>query len=321
MTLPVREGESETPDQNIITDMEPEETIDQVEGEEEILKLAKQEVEEEVAEVKKLAKDNFDLKSDLFGKKKRPVLKSKSFGYRHARHMRSYRMIKNDTKEKLSVRDQQSFQTTPQTDIAGCNTEISSADCRVHQKYRKIDGSCNNMKRPQWGQAEQPYRRVLPRKHSLVDCGNAVLSALPNVRLASRLLMTRSETDVSKSLSMYVMIWGQLIDHDMMMTQVRSTPEGDFLDCCDPENFDSGDCCPIKVPVGDFFYGKKDRPNCLPFLRSKVTTFPGNCKNRLLPDIENSNTAWLDLSHIYGSNKQTMESVREGKGQAFWILE
>ncbi len=64
-----------------------------------------------------------------------------------------------------------------------------------------------------------------------------------------------------------LMVFGQVLDHDMEITPPRMTADGDFLDCCDRQNWHAGDCCPIFAPRSDTFYGKNGRSTCIPFLR------------------------------------------------------
>ena len=56
---------------------------------------------------------------------------------------------------------------------------------------------------------------------------------------------------------------------------LRDTESGQFMDCCAPANKDHVDCCPIEVPEGDLFFGVDNRPDCLPFLRSKLFEHQG----------------------------------------------
>lgn len=42
--------------------------------------------------------------------------------------------------------------------------------------------------------------------------------------------------------------------------------------------------------------------------------FPGNCKVRLLPDVENANTAFIDLSFVYGSSLERSLNLRSRSG-------
>jgi len=72
-------------------------------------------------------------------------------------------------------------------------------------------------------------------------------------------LLSRSEDGLSRRLSQFLMVWGQLIDHDIELTPVRQSEEGEFLDCCAEENAGAPECCPIHAPRGDPFYGKEGR--------------------------------------------------------------
>ena len=145
-------------------------------------------------------------------------------------------------------------------------------------QYRTFDGSCNNEDNPEWGKANTPYRRIAQRKHTLVHCGNPSFLDLPNARLASRVMVKRAitdEPDASNDTTVMLMTFGQVVDHDMQLTPLRDTESGQFMDCCAPANKDHVDCCPIEVPEGDLFFGIENRPNCLPFLRSKLFEHQG----------------------------------------------
>ena len=109
----------------------------------------------------------------------------------------------------------------------------------------------------------------------MVECGNPSFLGMPNARLTSRLLTKRTETDISSNTTIMLMTFGQLVDHDIQLTPLRDTDGGDFTDCCADANKHHVDCCPIEVPKGDEFYGKDDRPDCLPFLRSKLFEHKG----------------------------------------------
>ena len=170
-------------------------------------------------------------------------------------------------------------------------------------QYRTFDGSCNNLQNPHNGQSETPYKRLEHKKASLINCGMSPYLRLPNPRLASRILMERNESAVDTKNTMMVMHFGQLLDHDIQLTPLRQLENGSFLNCCERQNLNHPDCCPINVPRGDFFYGQQGRPSCMGFIRSKTTTRPGRfCRH--LPDIENANTAWIDASFLYGSDEE-----------------
>ena len=109
-------------------------------------------------------------------------------------------------------------------------------------QFRTFDGSCNNIDHPSWGKSNIPYKRLAHRKFSLLKCGNS--RNLPNPRLASRLLMQRSDDDIDENLSLLVMGFGQFLDHDMMLTPSRKPTR---RDCCSRQHRNTEDCCPIEV--------------------------------------------------------------------------
>ena len=93
---------------------------------------------------------------------------------------------------------------------------------------------------------------------------------------ASWILNDRTESDVRPDRTMMVMVFGQLVDHDITLTPQRKTPDGDFLYCCFPDNRDAAECCPIVVDSMDPFYSAPSRQVlCLPFLRSRYCTLEG----------------------------------------------
>lgn len=221
----------------------------------------------------------------------KPILTEESYGMNLARHQTpeySDEVMSRDAQfmsTTFSFSEPSSFFRSSQIDLSRCRKDrqcTSKKKMNVQYSYfkfnlvfsrvaadinyRSIDGSCNNMLNPQWGQASLPFKRLLPRKHSLVECG-AASNQLPNPRLVSRLLIHRGDFDVHSEMSMMTMVWGQVVDHDIEITPPRKTPEGDFLDCCAEENRDASDCCPIMAPTGDPFYGRNGRPLCMPFLR------------------------------------------------------
>jgi peroxidase len=38
--------------------------------------------------------------------------------------------------------------------------------CDVTQKYRRMDGSCNNLKQPKFGWRHTPFQRILPNAYA-----------------------------------------------------------------------------------------------------------------------------------------------------------
>lgn len=282
-------------------------------------------------------------------KMKRPTLKEGIFGYSHANHMKkeSFGTIGMEVNEMFGnpaekrIAQQMSFMSQIfQKDNQSVNAERGNdgddscketmITCNEKTKrFRTPDGSCNNLRRPSLGKAETAYHRILPKKQSLLgkcNHGNVGLRHLPNSRLASRMLIERisekSRKDRKSDLTVYTVIWGQVLDHDLLLTPLRQTSEGEFLDCCDPANDDAEDCCSIKAPRGDFFYGRNNIPSCMPFIRSKLTEpMSVKCQSQsnsnekaLARDVENSNTHYLDASYVYGSSHLRATNLRTLEG-------
>jgi len=202
--------------------------------------------------------------------------------------------------ENYAVDGHEADETCPATPT--CNRES--------HYYRTKDGSCNNLEYPSWGKSGLPYRRVMPKQDSLVDCGRA--SHLPNPRLASGTLVRRGEDEYNYGASVMVMIYGQVIDHDLMKTPECGTFSGcgKVDDCCEAESKNAANCCPIIAPRSDHFYGKAGRPTCISFLKS-IRVKDAYCKKW---DVMNENTAFLDASFLYGSDRHQANVVRDFEG-------
>jgi len=281
---------------------------------------------------------------------KRPTLKYGSFGFSHAKHLSSgysgnYTLNIEELVGNNSIHDAPFLHSTAADDInsrSSLQSPISDENkaCKKintncgnnNGGFRTADGSCNNLHMPFWGMSETSYRRILHKNPALTgissQCSDGELGSrhLPNPRLASRLLVERisekNSKDNIRDQSIFTVIWGQVLDHDLLLTPLRQTAEGEFLDCCDPANHDANDCCSIKAPEGDFFYGREKVPKCIPFIRSKLTDqIPERCfrnsrrhhssKGRSrVRDVENTNTHFLDASHLYGSDADTANRLR-----------
>jgi hypothetical protein len=164
--------------------------------------------------------------------------------------------------------------------------------------FRPIDGTGNNPAHPGWGVAGTDLLRVSPAAYA----DGVSAPSLPqgqSARAISNLLNDQTDpnnpsqdlnTVNSKSLSDFAYVWGQFIDHDMSLT-----PDG-------------GASFPIPVAAGDPI-----GPNALPFTRSqfdpKTGTGPGNPRQQV-----NVNTAFLDLSQVYGSNPVVADALRTHVG-------
>ncbi|CAL4125935.1 unnamed protein product, partial [Meganyctiphanes norvegica] len=169
-----------------------------------------------------------------------------------------------------------------------------------------------------WGSAPQPFERFLPSAY-----GDGIGSfrksmngkELPNPRRISRILSNSKQQQTPK-FSLMVMQWGQFIDHDVTLTpeiELKEYVDGSkAIECCDEGLYAKSDsqhfgkaCRPIDVENDAFF--RQDNRECLRFIRSMPTT--RGCSFTVREQI-NQNTAFVDGSMIYGSEKDVADFVR-----------
>nr|XP_033333242.1 peroxidase-like isoform X3 [Megalopta genalis] len=207
-------------------------------------------------------------------------------------------------------------------------TQLSSAcsttrvmDCDSEDKYRSIDGSCNNIENPSWGSAMTAYNRILfPQYFDGIQEPRHMGQArkpLPGARSVTVALSgTDDRSDVSRTLM--AMQWGQFVANDISYTPVRKmVSSGKPISCCRSDGNTLSprhvhpDCAAITVPDQDPVYGKHyirciNYVRSLPVLRSECTFGP----------VEQMNQAshFLDGSMIYGSTVSKSRELRAFEG-------
>lgn len=99
-----------------------------------------------------------------------------------------------------------------------CPLMVKPVVCDASGRFRSFTGHCNNLKNPAWGAANTPFVRYLAPKHpdgihkdrvSALDG-----SPLPSPRLITS-IVHRDHDQPSGDLSLLIMVWGQIIDHDV----------------------------------------------------------------------------------------------------------
>ncbi|GMH42851.1 hypothetical protein BSKO_10770 [Bryopsis sp. KO-2023] len=188
-------------------------------------------------------------------------------------------------------------------------SEFRGGDCvQLGPKsvVRDISGVCNNIDNT-FAQVNAPLSRVVPVSFGdgQSSFGGSDISprAISNIVAAEE----SNEDDGSNPLKLTDMfvIFGQFVDHD-----IGISPVGSFADRDQPlfsASFEKFlDEVPIEIPDGDpFFEGVKEE---LPFERA---VFVREDNQEVLPrKIVNQNTAFLDLSQVYGSTALRMRVLR-----------
>ncbi|XP_045496495.1 peroxidase-like [Colias croceus] len=184
-----------------------------------------------------------------------------------------------------------------------------------NDKYRSIDGTCNNKQHPYWGRRGAPFTRIATPRYADGIYAMPVAKSgrpLPNPRVLSTRLF--NDRPIASHVFTYLnMQWGQFITHDLMSKVMDVTDEGGIQCCLGngqdvlPQDLLNEKCIPICVPDDDPFYqyyGIK----CLNFVRS-VTAPRDDCS---LGHAEQMNTvtSYLDGSVIYGSDNKLASKLR-----------
>ena len=108
------------------------------------------------------------------------------------------------------------------------------------------------------------------------------------------------ETNLSvKDASLLLIYFGQFIDHDITLVEVHNA------------TVDHGNRADIKVPLGDPIFDRDGHGNAfIPFGRSEHDR-----DDKGVRAFRNSQTPWLDLSQVYGTEKHISDQLRANNGE------
>lgn len=104
-----------------------------------------------------------------------------------------------------------------------CVKETEVPPCDTQSKYRTIDGSCNNWKKPHYGKSSTPMSRIWTPEYDDENSKPRTKSSsgaeLPSSRKVSR-AVAGDEVEESQYLTALGVTFGQFIDHDLAHTPV-----------------------------------------------------------------------------------------------------
>lgn len=186
-------------------------------------------------------------------------------------------------------------------------------NCSPDSRYRNIDGSCNNLEKPNCGRIFSRLERfVKPDYANGIDTPRMGCNGLlPGSRVISLIVHSlQNDNQGSEVGTELLMNFGQWIDHDIAFTtQFSMDVENPSIQCC-PESPDNHpECRPIRIPENDPVFPTR----CMNFVRS--VPYPGYSFG--WRDQMNSLTAALDCSQVYGSTDELARWLRtlDGTGQ------
>jgi len=194
-------------------------------------------------------------------------------------------------------------------------TPAPSCERFKKEKFRSIDGSCNNFEKPNYGRAATPFQRIIESEYAPGTVAGPRIAKngfdLPSARkLSTTVTKTSANQDRRDGVStVLVMQMGQFIDHDITHTPNHAKK------CCNkdgsfPSSFDSNKCFPIEVPADDPFW--TGRLRCMDLARS-LSSPNLKCEIDTRQQM-NQITHWLDASNIYGSSDFENQPLRKRVG-------
>lgn len=181
--------------------------------------------------------------------------------------------------------------------------------CNQYAVFRTIDGSCNNLANPEWGMGDKIQARVLPNAYQdgkTMPRSQGCNGTLPSARIISSIVHAAGETsDIDKTRSAFIMLFGQFLAHDIVQTPIVKEPNGDVLDCCGDDSARE-ECFTISVPEDDPHFMPS---TCMSFTRSEHLLDSNGVRQQ-----KNKHSAYLDLSMVYGTSSEQAMSLREQTG-------
>ncbi|XP_053698824.1 chorion peroxidase-like [Sabethes cyaneus] len=211
------------------------------------------------------------------------------------------------------------FESIPKDHQKRC---IPAVECNPHNRYRTIDGTCNNPhpQRTSWGAAGQPFKKLLPPAYEDGIWAPRLHSVSGRLLASPRTICATILHDVDRPdphLNLLLMQFGQFIVHDFSRSSsIRMGNEE--IQCCAPDGSRALDqahfaCLPIDVSPNDPFYARFG-VRCLNFVRLALAS-EGHCRMGYAKQV-NKVTHFIDASTVYGSNEDLAASLRTfQKGQ------
>ncbi|XP_063229880.1 probable oxidoreductase PXDNL [Bacillus rossius redtenbacheri] len=204
-------------------------------------------------------------------------------------------------------------------DLPQCDSPEERLPCNPAYPFRTISGNCNNLRRPRMGRALTTFGRLLPPAYEDGVSRPRVTSVaggpLPSPRQVSTMIHV-DISDLHSRYSMMLMQFAQFTDHDLTFTPVHKGFFSSIPDCrsCSSARTVHPECMPIPVPDGDHYYPQFNHSSgermCFPFMRS----LPGQLTLGAREQI-NQNSAFLDLSQVYGEHACMARGLRAPGGR------
>ncbi len=177
-----------------------------------------------------------------------------------------------------------------QWNLKGCiafSLIISFTSLVVAQENRNIDGYNNNIENKEWGTTNSPLKRLTPNVVSYANGIDEINTNFPNPREISNKVFSQFSTIEDESRSDFVWSFGQFLSHDISLVETGS------------------EISTITVPADDNFF-----PGGSSMYVSRDKFIEGTGVNDAPRQYENTVTAFIDASNVYGSGEDRASWLR-----------
>jgi hypothetical protein len=167
-----------------------------------------------------------------------------------------------------------------------------STQASIGQTDRSIDGYGNNLDNPQWGAVGDIQPRISPADYAdgIAEPKLGIEFGKENPRVISNILFSQDDIIQSKlSLSDYTWVFGQFVDHDVVLTETSQEPLNNIV-----------------VPEDDQFF----TPGAVIRMSRSIAAEGTGVSIENPRQHQNNITAFLDLSQVYGSDEYRANWLR-----------
>ncbi|XP_057373480.1 peroxidasin homolog [Daphnia carinata] len=183
--------------------------------------------------------------------------------------------------------------------------------CSAKDKYRWMDGICNNLQHPQWGSALQPFRRMLPAEYE--DGFSKPKPSFPTGihppgRQVSICMQNATNQYDEPRLSMLFVHFAHFLDHDFSNIAAYKGANRSAIPCCGAEERHP-ECFALELKSNDPFYKEKGLM-CMDFVRSAPAP---QCHIGVREQM-NQASSYIDLSNVYSTTEKDEHELRDVDG-------
>ena len=215
---------------------------------------------------------------------------------------------------------------------SGCKDVVPTPVCRPSDKYRTIDGTCNNLNNPMYGAANTPFRRlILPQYEDGISAPRGWMQSTgsrlfagpfsppnPSPRIIS-LDVVQDGFIVDKNYTHILMQWGQFLNHDTDLAV--GFPGTCASGCIDTDPLR---CAPFPVPLNDnkvlATRADHDIYACLSLGRSIPACDQVEPTKLTQRDQIDGVTAYIDGSQVYSPNATILNTLIRDKSSGKGLL-